>query len=84
MLPEATKPSPVRKDLAVTAGPVVTMALRKPAGTRPTGMSRYEQRRRKAARLKGCKALPFCIAKAVRIPDPTVPNDPASRRSIWR
>ena len=79
------KPRRVRKGLAVTAVVVVIMALRKPTGMRPTGMSRTVCHRRKAAaRLKGCKAWPFCIAKAVRIPDPTEPNDPASRRSIWR
>ncbi len=79
------KPRLARKGLAVTAVLVVIMALRKPTGTRPRGMSRYVRRRRKAAaRLKGCRASPFCIAKAVRIPDPTAPNDHASRRSIWR
>src|SRR6202158_2103327 len=77
------KPHPVQKDLAVPAVPVVIMALRKPTGTRPTGRSRCV-RRRAAARLKGCKASLFCIAKAVRIPDPTAPNGHASRRSIWR
>jgi superfamily II DNA/RNA helicase len=73
-----------RKGLAVAAVPVVIMALRKPTGTRPTGRKRTVRRRMAAARPKGCKALPFCIAKAVRIPDPTAANDPASRRSIWR
>ena len=73
-----------RKVLAVTAVPVVIMALRKPTGTRPTGRSR-PVRRKAAARPKGCKELPFCIAKAVRIPDPTAPNGRnANRRSIWR
>ena len=68
------------------AVPVVTMALRKPTATRPTGMSRrvHLHRRKAAARLKECKASPSCIAKAVRIPDPTAPNVHASRRSIWR
>ena len=37
-----------------------------------------------SARPKGCKASPFCIAKAVRTPDPTAPNVHANRRSIWR
>ncbi len=83
--PAQMMPRRGRKGLAVTTVPVVIVALRKPTGTRPTGMSRYVHRRRKAAaRLKGCRALPFCIAKAVRIPDPTAPNDHASRRSIWR
>ena len=30
----------------------------------------------RSARPKGCKASPFCIAKAVRTPDPTAPNGP--------
>ena len=34
------KPRPDRKVLAVTAVPVVIMALRKPTGTRPAGRSR--------------------------------------------
>ena len=40
--------------------------------------------RKAAARLKGCRESPFCIAKAVRIPDPTAPTGRANRRSIWR
>ena len=82
--PGAMKPRPVRKGLAVTAVPVVIMALRKPTGTRPTGMSRRRVRRKAVARPKGCKVSPSCIAKAVRIPDPTAPSVHANRRSIWR
>jgi hypothetical protein len=79
------KPHPVPKGLAVAVVPVVVVALRTATVMRPTGMSRYDlRRRRKAARLKGCKVSPFCIEKAARIPDPTARNDPASRRSIWR
>src|SRR5882757_7097366 len=78
------KPHRDRKGLAVAAVPVVIMALRKPTGTRPTGRNSTVRRRMAAARLKGCRGLPFCIAKAVRIPDPTAPNDHASLRSIWR
>ena len=81
----AMKPRRARKDLAVTAVLLVIMALRKPTGTRLPGMSRSVHRRRTAAaRLKGCKASLSCIAKAVRIPSPTAPNDHAKRRSIWR
>src|SRR5450759_3284033 len=67
------KPRPGRKGLAVTTGLVVIVAFRKPTGTRSTGRSRYV-RRKAAARLKRCKGSLFCIAKAVRIPDPTAPN----------
>ena len=80
----AMKPHRARKALAVTAVPVVMMARRRPTATRPAGRSRRVRRRRPAARPKGCKGLRFCIAKAVRIPNPTAPNDRADRRSIWR
>ena len=78
------KPHLERKGLAAAAVVVVIVALRKPTGTRPTGRSRHFRRRKAVARLTGCRALPFCIAKAVPILDPTAPNDHASRRSIWR
>ena len=66
-----------QKALAAAAVVVVIMPR-----LRRTGMSRRVSR--KAARLTGCRELPFCTAKAVRIPNPTVPNDRADRRSIWR
>ena len=84
MLRGVMTPHRVRKGLAVTAVPVVIMALSRPTGTRPIGTSR-PVRRMATARPKGCRELPFCIAKADRIPDPTAPSGRnASRRSTWR
>ena len=77
-------PHPARKDLAVTAVPVVIMVFSRPTGMRPIGTSRPVRRMAKA-RPKGCRELPFCIAKADRTPDPTAPNGRnASYRSTWR
>jgi hypothetical protein len=73
-----------RKGLAAAAVVVVIVALAKLTGTRLIGTSRRVRRRKAAARLTGCRALPFCTAKAAPILDPIVPNDHASRRSIWR
>ena len=67
-----------RKGLADAAVQVVIMALHQ-----ATGRSRTVRHKR-AARLKEYKALPFCIAKAVRNTDPTATSNRASRRSIWR
>jgi hypothetical protein len=77
------KPRRDRKVLAVTAVPVVIMPLRKPTVMKAVGRSRV--RHREAARLRGCRASLFCTAKAVPIPNPTVPTGPnANVRSIWR
>ena len=78
------KQRPARKALAAAAVPVVTMRLRKPTGTRPPGTNRHVPYRRSVARPRGCKASPFCIAKAARTPSPTATNGRARSRSIWR
>jgi hypothetical protein len=67
-----------RKGLADTAAQVVILALHQ-----ATGRSRTV-RHKAVARLKGYKALPFCIAKAVQSSAPTATSNHASRRSIWR
>jgi len=70
-----------QKALAAPAVVVVIM----PRRSRP-GMSRRVRRSRvRPARAKAFKASPFCIARAVRIPNPTVPiGRSAKPRSIWR
>ena len=61
-----------QKALADAAVVVVIMARR-----RPTVISRRVSRMaaRLGPRLTGCRGLPFCIAKAVRTPNPTATND---------
>ena len=74
------KPRREQKALAATA--VVVVIMRAPQPTRhesPRPRARRRQQRR------AFKASPSCIARAARIPNPTVPTGrSASRRSIWR
>ena len=55
----AMKPHRDRKGLAVTAVPVVIMALRKPTGTRPTGMSRRVPSPQGGGKAEGMQGVAF-------------------------
>ena len=53
------KPRRARKGLAVTAVLVVIMALRKPTGTRPTGMSRSPSSSQGGGKAEGMQGVAF-------------------------
>ena len=73
-----------QKALAVPAAVVVIMPRRSRTGTN-SRVRRSRPARAKAGKARAFRASPSCIAKAVRILNPTVPTDrSASRRSIWR
>ena len=72
-----------RKGLADPAVRVVIMVLHQAIGRSRT-VRHKAAAKLAAARLKGYKALPFCIAKTVQSPAPTATSNRASRRSIWR
>ena len=72
-----------RKGLADPAVRVVIMVLHQAIGRSRT-VRHMAAAKLAAPRLRGYKALPFCIAKAVQNPAPTATSNHASRRSIWR
>ena len=84
-----TMPGPMKghraqKALAVPAAVVVIMPRRSRTGTN-SRVRRSRPARAKAGKVKAFRASPSCIARAVRILNPTVPTDRSAKpRSTWR